>query len=66
MAVAVVCRYIPNRRLQFEYPDNYDAAQHDDCQSDSNVLSRPELLRGSAPVCGAQEQQQAAECGREF
>ena len=39
-------RYIPNRKLQFEYPDpEYDAvdpASKQDCLQDSNILDRPE------------------------
>ena len=40
------CRYIPNRKLQFEYPDPeydaVDAASKQDCLQDSNILARPE------------------------
>ena len=40
------CRYIPNRKLQFEYPDpeydNVDATTKQDCLQDSNILARPE------------------------
>ena len=64
-------RYIPNRRLQFEYPDNYSAAELEDCLQDSNVLDRPEVLggrggegEGGQPACEAQEHA-TAECGRE-
>lgn len=62
-------RYIPNRRLQFEYPDNYSAEELEDCLQDSNVLGRPEVLgggdgEGTQPACDAQEHA-TAECGRE-
>lgn len=39
-------RYIPNRKLQFEYPDpEYDAVDANskqDCLQDSNILERPD------------------------
>jgi hypothetical protein len=62
------CRYIPNRRLQFEYPDNYAAAQREDCMQDSNMLARPEALCDAAApqLRGSSQEQQAAECGRDF
>ncbi len=33
-----LCRYIPNRRLQYEYPDNYHAPDMAPCGEDGNLL----------------------------
>lgn len=32
------CRYIPNRQLSFEYPDEYDATDAVSCREDTNIL----------------------------
>lgn len=56
------CRYIPNRRLQYEYPDNYDAAIQQNCLQDSNVLE-PRMDKNE---CVSGELERAQECGGEF
>lgn len=34
----VSCRYIPNERVQYEYPGDYQASDAQSCQADSNLL----------------------------
>ncbi|CAL8460560.1 g89 [Coccomyxa elongata] len=61
-------RYVPNHRLQYEYPDNYDAAVQQSCLDDSNVLEGPETEEEPF-LFGPQhhgEDESKAECGRDY
>lgn len=61
------CSYVPNRRLQYEYPDNYKAAVQQSCLDDSNVLDGPES-DGEHYLFphGRSEEEVKAECGRDY
>eukprot|EP00884_Botryococcus_braunii_P013811 jgi/Botrbrau1/22430/Bobra.0091s0032.1 len=41
-------RYVPNRRLQYEYPDNYDAPDLEPCAVDANLLIPAKKRRKSS------------------
>jgi hypothetical protein len=61
-------RYVPNSRLQYEYPDNYEAAVQQSCLDDSNILERPDTEREPYLV-GAQDrgdEEAKAQCGRDY
>lgn len=63
------CRYVPNHRLQYEYPDNYDAAVQQSCLDDSNVLEGPETDEEQflfGPQHHGGEDESKAECGRDY
>ena len=34
----LLCRYIPNARMQYEYPGSYQASDAQSCAADSNLL----------------------------
>ncbi|EIE25330.1 hypothetical protein COCSUDRAFT_61552 [Coccomyxa subellipsoidea C-169] len=61
-------RYVPNSRLQYEYPDNYDAAVQQSCLDDSNVLDGPDR-EGEHYLAGGQDrgdEDAQAQCSRDY